>query len=344
MTNDIFAHPLYAPAVGMAEALKARDRLVLLGHVTPDGDAIGSMYALGFALRALGKEVALCDESGLPETWGWLPGPGPVYTEFDDVPFTPQTLVFLDCAEYGRLGERLGPALRRRALPNLVIDHHLSTPGKGVAVRAGCQGAWVEPQAAATGQLVAAIVARLGISVDRAMAEALYVAISSDSGSFAFDNVTPELFNLAAWLMRCGCNVPAVRRHMDKQWTPMRMRLWGELLQHFQLHDGERVALCRIPRSLLDKHGACNDDLEGLAEHLRLLKSVDVAATLREDAPGRNKLSLRSSGSVNVQAMAAHFGGGGHRNAAGATITGTLEEASQRLLDIVTRKLGHDAP
>lgn len=327
-----FEHPGYAPAARIAETLRHAENILVTAHVNPDGDAVGSMLALAHGLAGLGKRVALCNASGIPDYLSWLPVPGPVYARLSEVPFAPGLAVVLDCADAARLGKCLEKPIS--ALPTINIDHHPGNPMFGSVDN------WVDPEMAATGQMAAAALAALGVPLRGEVAETVYVALVTDTGGFAFDNTSPQVFELAAHLVRQGLNVAAVRRGMDNQLTLSRMRLWGRLLQDFSLHNGGRTVLVKVPLAVMAACGAVKEEMEGLAEHLRRLRGVEVVALVREDCPGRCRLSLRSFGPVDVRAMAAVFGGGGHCNAAGATLEMPLDESGRAVLDVVRRSLG----
>lgn len=318
---------LPAQAVRIAELLRAHDHILVAAHAHPDGDALGATAAMGWLLRRMGKEAALYNATGAPEFLEWLPLPGPLHKELADLPFRPELLVVLDCGDAHRVGEALTPLLPQ--LPGINIDHHLGNPNFGTLYN------WVEPGMAATGQMVAAVARAVGVPLTGALAESVYLALVTDTGGFAFGNTSADVFRLAAELADGGLDVAAVRERLDNQWTLPRMRLWSRLLQNFTVCREGSVALAVVARAELEACGAQKDDMEGFVEHLRRLRGVRVAGLVREDAPGRCKLSLRSSGTTDVRAMAAVFGGGGHRNAAGATLPLPLAEAREAVLAAV---------
>ncbi len=314
-------------AVHIAELLRRRDHVLVAAHAHPDGDALGSTAAMGWLLRGMGKETALYNATGAPEFLEWLPLPCPLHTKLDHLPFRPELLVVLDCGDAHRVGEALAPLLTQ--LPCINMDHHLGNPEFGTLYN------WVEPSMAATGQMAAAVARAAGAPLTGALAEAVYLSLVTDTGGFAFGNTSADVFRLAAELADGGLDVAAVRERLDNQWTLPRMRLWSHLLRHFMVRREGSVALAVAARADLEACGARKEDMEGFVEHLRRLRGVRVAGLVREDAPGRCKLSLRSSGTTDVRAMAAVFGGGGHRNAAGATLALPLAEAREAVLAAV---------
>ena len=325
MNSSVFSHPIYAPAKRVAEILRHADRIVITAHANPDGDALGSMAALGIGLTRLGKKVALCNATGVPEYLRWMPLSGPMYTWPHQAPFRPEMAVVLDCGDAQRLGKIADDVL---ALASVNVDHHLDNP------QFGSVDNWTEPHMAATGQMVAAILHALDVPLGGEVGEAVYASLSSDTGGFAHDNTSAQVFALASYLVTQGVNVPKVREYMDNQWELRRMRLWGELLQVFDVHDQGRVAQVLVPLKVLSKYQALKEDLEGFVEQMRRLRGVEVSILVREDNARRCKLSLRSTGDVDVRAMAAAFGGGGHRNASGATLNMGLAEAGEETLRV----------
>lgn len=307
-----FDADVYAPARALADVLRGADDILVTAHASPDGDALGATYALARGLMALGKRVALCNATGAPEYLAWLPAPGVLHATLEELPFAPRLAVVLDCGDAARLGRMLAPAIA--TLPTINIDHHVGNPLFGTVAN------WVEPRMAATGQMVAAVLHALGVPLEGALADAIYVAVSTDTGNFSFENTSAEVFALMGHLVQMGLHVAPLRQQIDNQWPLSKMLLWGKALEGLTLHEGGRVALVALTQADIEACDARREDGEGLVEHVRRLRGVDMAVFVREDAPERCKISLRSQGPINVQAVAAVFGGGGHVNAAGATL------------------------
>ena len=327
-----------APAE-LAELLKRYDRILVAAHANPDGDAVGSCVALGWALRELDKNVLLYNATGFPDYLTWLRLPSPLFTSPDRLPSPPDLVVGLDCGD----ADRLGPDLRSLldAVPTVNIDHHLGNPGYGSLYD------WVDPTMSATGEMVGMLAEALGAPLTGVLAEGLYVALVSDTGSFAYGNTTPGAMRMAARLMENGLNVPAVRARLDNSWSEPRLRLWGRLMQEARLLEDGRLAVALVGRALLDELGATREDCEGFVEQLRRVRGVRVALVLREtepDADGRpgSRAGLRSSGADDVRAVAVQFGGGGHKNAAGATLPLEPERALAVMLPYIRHVWARD--
>ena len=323
------------PALRMAGHLRGNDRILVAAHGNPDGDAVGATAAVGWLLRALGKTFALYNATGIPDHLSWLPFPDPVRTRLDDLPFTPGLVVALDCGDAWRLGNELAEVLPRYASVN--IDHHPGNP------EFGSLDNWIAPQMAATGQMAAAIADAAGIPLTGPLAECVYVALVSDTGSFTHANTDAAVFALAARLMAEGLDAAAVRDRLDNQWSMAKARLWGVLLGKLRLECDDRICVCEVRQADLAACGAVKDDLEGFVEQMRKLKGVKVAFLAREDHPRRTKISLRSSAEQDVRTVAALFGGGGHKNAAGASLDEPPAETARRVLEILASGLKSEA-
>ena len=161
------------------------------------------------------------------------------------------------------------------------------------------------------------------------------MAVAEDTGSFACEKTAEQVLGLAAHLVAVGLKMAAVRQNMDKQWSVTSMRLGGALMTQFRLERKNSIALKSVSLKDLAQHGAMKEDLEGFVEHMRRLRGVKVSALVREDSPLRTKISLRSTGPIDVRAMAALFEGGGHRNAAGATLRHGLEKSTELTLSAI---------
>jgi phosphoesterase RecJ-like protein len=320
-------------AAKIAAMLHERDNILAAAHASPDGDAIGATVAMGWLLQGLGKRFALYNASGLPASYAWVTLPQPLLSSLAGLPFTPGLIVTLDCGDAHRLGPELAQLLE--TLPSINLDHH---PGNPLF---GSQGNWVDPDMAATGQMIAEVARAAGVPLSGGLAEGVCLSLVSDTGSFAFGNTNATVFRLMADMVENGLDFAGLRERMDTQWSLIRSALWGRLLGKVEsLCDG-RLIVCVIRRDDMDACGAASDDLEGFVEILRRHRGVKIAATLREDAPDRCKLGMRSCGGVDVRALAARFGGGGHKNAAGATFHEPVDGALEKVIAAVRDMLDY---
>lgn len=330
MPTEVSASGASAPqtvmehAARVMEILRSYDQILVSGHINPDGDAIGSSAALVWLLRRMGKQAALYNATGVPEYLSWMPLPGEAYRVVARLPFKPKLLVSLDCADVWCLGKELAGMLPQLASVN--VDHHQGNPRFGTLYN------WIDPRMAATGQMVAALADAAEVALDGELAACVYVALVTDTGSFSHGNTTADVFRLTARLMDNGLDAVSIRNQLDNQWSMSKIKLWGRLLQQIRLERDDMVGVCTVTMAALAEAGARKEDLEGFVEQIRHIRGVRVALLAREDAPGRCKVSLRSTGSDDVRVTAAQFGGGGHKNAAGVTLTMSLDETVSTLV------------
>ncbi len=317
------------PIRDITKILKNSRSFLVAAHVNPDGDAIGSMAAAGFLLQALGKDVTLYSPAGMPERYAWLPLPCPVETRLPEV--LPEWILALDCGSPQRLGkelfERLDPAR------TLNIDHHGDNPSFG-AVN------WVDAAEPAVGAMVAQLAREADVPLTGGLAEAVYLAVTTDTGHFTYGNTTPQVLELAAELLRQGLPLERINADIHNQWSLGRMDLWGRVLGSLELRRGGLLAWAVITSEDFRTTGTTAEDCEEFINFFRRLRGVRICVLVRQEGPERWKMSLRSQGSDDVQAVAAQFGGGGHKNAAGASAEGPLQEVLDRLDAAVGRMPG----
>ncbi|NJB66992.1 phosphoesterase RecJ-like protein [Desulfobaculum xiamenense] len=310
------------PRQKIKEILREGQSFLVAAHASPDGDALGSTAALGHLLVQLGKEVTLYNPSGVPNQFDWIDLPCPLVSELPDE--LPQWLIALDCGDVRRLGDAL--AARFGTTSTVNIDHHLGNPGYADVN-------WVDPNFSSVGEMVATLARDLDIPLSGALGEGVYLALVSDTGYFSYGNTHPETLILAAELLREGLDPEFFNARFLNQWTMGRLKLWSRVLSGAKLHLDGRVGTIRITQDMLDETGTTSEDTDGIVNYIRRVKGVKAAVSLREDGPDRTKVSLRSSGEMNVQAIASRLGGGGHKNAAGILLTVPLDEAERLILE-----------
>ncbi len=303
------------------------DNFLVASHENPDGDALGSTAAMGYILEYLGKDYRLYNASGVPEHFSWMQFPRPVLYSLDHLDdFKPDWVITLDCGDPFRIGKELLKFVEKKQIIN--IDHHIGNPQFGVFN-------WVDPGFPAVGEMVAQLADEVGLKLCGNLGEAIYLAIVSDTGNFCYGNTRPETLELAASIVRCGLNPGDFSNKYLNQWTLNRLRLWSEVLSKATIYCDGKVGILCVTQEQLDQTGTSRHDCDGLVEFIRRVKSVRVAAILREDREEYIKISLRSFGDDDVQKIALKFGGGGHRNAAGGVIAAAIEEAMPILLEAI---------
>lgn len=321
--------PHSAPPAPLLGVLGARPgEVLLLGHVHPDGDVLGTLLGLGLALERAGWRITLAGPHPVPAILDFLPGVGRWQT-WRRAPRRFPVVITTDCPDPGRT-EGLLEATRADDGHVLNIDHHPDNRRYGTID-------WIDPEAAAVGEMIHDLLLALGLPLTPDAALALFTAIHTDTGSFRYSNTTPRTFRTAAALVAAGADPALVSDRLYQRRQVSTLRELGEMLRRVEVSADGRVAWLALPA------GAASEALvaaEDLVAYPRSLDGVQVALLLRETAPGVVKASLRGKGTVAVNAVAARFGGGGHANAAGCTLAGSLEAATRTLLAAVDEALG----
>ena len=318
----------------IGQALRENQRFAVLSHVRPDGDALGSQLALGLSLKQLGKDVRIWNEDGMLEKYSFLPSAN-LLTKPPADPEDVDVAIALDTAIQNRLGTAL-PAVRS-AKVWINIDHHPSNPGYGDLVQ-------IDPKAPATGEILFELIKSEKLPIDAAIAENLYVAISTDTGSFQYPNTTARTLEIAAELIRAGVDVGRVSQLTYENYPRRRVELLRDLLGTMRFDANDRVASFSLSLATAKKLGVLPEDNEGLIDHLRAIRGVIVAVFFEELPDGKVRVSMRSkSEKVNVCAICEKFGGGGHVLAAGARVRGTLPEVEKKVLEEVRDIVGRNS-
>ena len=304
--------------------LQTMDRVLLLTHIRPDGDTIGSAAALCQALRDMGKTAYLLPNAGTTETYQ-------PYAEgyWGAADFEPDYVVSVDIAALSLLPEN---AKKYAGRIHLSIDHHPSNEGFAPHL---C----VLPEMAACGEIVYEIV-RLMTPVTQEIALPLYVAVSTDTGCFVYSNTSAHTHRVAAALLETGIAVAGVNKALFRTKSRTRLAMEAWMAEWAEYYDNDRVVIMQIPRSLCLDYKATEADVEELSSLAALVAGTDCGVTLRELEGGRVKISLRTGPRVNATAVCALLGGGGHAAAAGATISGSMKEAKQAVLQAIDMVVG----
>lgn len=296
-------------------ALAEAPELAVACHIGPDGDAIGSGIGLALAARRTGRSSVFSfgEPFSLSDSYDYLDRS--VLVPPAEFPKAPDLLVTVDAASLDRLGS-LRP-VAEAAHRVVVLDHHISNPGFGhVNV--------VDPTAAATAELVYRLLQRLGWPIDGEVATALLTGLVTDTGRFQYSNTTPDTLRVAADLVAAGARPDVIGQHMYERVPFGYLKVQADVLQRSVLSGPLVWSVLYLAD--LDRHGIGMEDTDPLIDALRIAKEAEVAALIKELAAGGFKVSLRSRGSVDVGRIAQSHGGGGHHNAAGFTLAGTLEE------------------
>ncbi|MFY9820284.1 MAG: bifunctional oligoribonuclease/PAP phosphatase NrnA [Thermoanaerobaculia bacterium] len=312
--------------------IRQGNRFLLTSHANPDGDAIGSELGLARILRGLGKGAVVWNHDSTPTVYKPLPGSERIHVGEEPPAGFPEkfdAIIVLECPSPDRTG--LEKHLAERPVIN--IDHHLGNQCYGTVN-------WVDSAAPAVGEMVYRLAQGLKAALEPELASCLYLTLVTDTGGFRFSNATPAAFEAAAALVREGAHPEQVSQWLYESQPLGVVRLLGEMLQSLQLHEGGRVASGRLTLAMFQRAGAATGDSEGLIDHLRSIAGVEAVALIREREDGSQKVSLRSRGEVDVEKIARHHGGGGHRNAAGFSMDGQEGKDGEAVRQQVAAELG----
>ncbi len=306
----------------VTELLDQAQRLLVLSHRDPDGDALGASLGLMHLLGRRGKQVSVYSAGPIPEEYQFLPGLERVSGELPPAGEL-DLAVLLDCHQPRRTGEAAGEFLEdfQRAV---VVDHHQGEADYGLA-------AWVEPAYAATSQMLEELADRAGWELDAKAATCLFAGVMTDTGSFRYGNASAEVFRCAARLVEAGASPWQISQQVYAT-RPRRLALLGRILERLEYHAGGRLVVGKVSLADLEAVGGDSRDLEDAVEALRGIPGVEVAVLLRQRPEGGVKASLRSRGEFDVARLALEEGGGGHKNAAGFMSREELEPLARRLV------------
>ena len=294
--------------------LLSHDRLCILTHRRPDGDTVGSAAALCLGLRQLGKQAWVLQNDEVSDRFSWLlEGLTKQSTEDRD------TIVSVDVASPGMLPKAFEQYKDRVALR---IDHHASATSF-------TDEELVDGESASCAELVCDVLTILGIQMDKAIAEAVYVGTSTDTGCFRFANTTAHSFMIAAICAQAGAEIYRLNQDLFETSTLTKLKMHSWMVDHLKLLEGGRLAICAIPKAVEEEIGVTEDDMDNISSFPRTIAGVAMAATLRETKDGDTKISIRAIPGYDAAAICAGFGGGGHKGAAGASVHMTLEEAAK---------------
>jgi phosphoesterase RecJ-like protein len=301
----------------IADAIRARTRFVLSSHARPDGDSIGSQLAMAYALRALGKQVEVINADPAPPPLMQFPG-------VPDIQIAPRVegdfdaAIIMECGDLARTGVA---GLDRFFVIN--IDHH---PGNTAYGRIN----WFDAGAAACGEMVFDVVRALGVPLTPEIATHIYLAILTDTGSFHYSSISPRTFDICRETLEAGVDPVLVARNVYDSNNMGRLKLFGAVLSAMQLDTSGRIAIVYLDHEMAREAGGTYEDTEGLINLPLTVKEIQAVVFFKQDEGERYRVSMRSKGDIDIGAVAKEFGGGGHKNAAGCTVTGGVD-ALQKL-------------
>jgi phosphoesterase RecJ-like protein len=311
----------------VVELVDKKSKFMITSHVRPDGDGLGSGLALYWMLRSLGKDVTVLLRDRVPPCYMVLPGSdlvlvSPDVTERYDAAFV------MECSDMDRPGL---PSLKDEFVVN--IDHHSTTRAFGSIN-------WIDSTAAAVGEMIYNLCKALGVDVTKEIAECIYTALLTDTGSFHFSNTTERTLKIASELVRRGVEPARISQAIFYSYPFSKVRLLGLALNTLERDESGHIAWMTMTQEMVYEAGASEEDAEGIVNHALSVAEVDAVAFFKELSPRVYRISLRSKGRGNVARVAELFGGGGHRNAAGCRIEGDLPVIRRRVIEALQTAMG----
>jgi phosphoesterase RecJ-like protein len=310
----------------IVDAIRSRQRFVLSSHSRPDGDSIGSQLAMAYALRALGKDVTIVNKDAAAGPLRAFPGVDTIIIA-DRATGDFDAAIIMECSDLKRTGVE---GLDRDFVIN--IDHHPGNTEFG-------QINWFDSSAAACGEMVFDLVRALGSPLSLEIATHIYLAILTDTGSFHYSGISPRTFAICKEALEAGVDAVQVARKVYDSSHMGRLKIFGAVLSTMQIDRTGRIAIVHVDHAMARAAGGSYEDTEGLVNLPLTVKEIEAVVFFKQEQDDEYRVSLRSKGSIDIGAVAKDFGGGGHKNAAGCTVRGSLEELQRQMVEKMERAI-----
>jgi phosphoesterase RecJ-like protein len=308
------------------DAIRSGQRFAVSSHARPDGDAIGSQLAMAYALRALGKDVVVVDADPAPPQFVEFPGVSDIrVTNAVDESF--DAVIIMECGDLKRTGVE---GLDRSLVIN--IDHHPGNTGYG-------EVNWFDATAAACGEMVYDLVRALDVPLTREIATHIYLAVLTDTGSFHFSSISSRTFEICRESLEAGVDPVQVARQVYDSNNMGRLKLFAAVLSVMHIDPSGRIAVLYVDHEMARVAGATYDDMEGLINEPLTVKEVAAVVFFKRDRGDAYRVSLRSKGDVDISTIAKEYGGGGHKNAAGCSVSGEVDELRRTFVEKIARAI-----
>ena len=310
----------------IVEIIRANQRFVIASHARPDGDSIGSELAAAYALRELGKQVTVVNADPASGPLMQFPGvPDIQITDELTEPF--DVSIIMECSDLARTGVR---GLDRGIVIN--IDHHPGNTGYGHVN-------WFDASAAACGEMVFDLVRALGVPLTHEIATHIYLAILTDTGSFHYSHITPRTFAISGQALEAGVDPVLVARNVYDSNNMGRLKLFGAVLGAMQIDSSGRIAIVYVDHEMARAAGGTYEDTEGLINLPLTVKEIEAVIFFKQIEGEEYRVSMRSKGDIDIGSIAKAFGGGGHKNAAGFSITGPIDALQQTFIEKIEQAI-----
>jgi len=310
----------------IVDAVRGRRRFVLSSHARPDGDSIGSQLAMAYALRTMGKEAIVVNADAAPAPLMAFPGvrdiriAAAIDGDFD-------AAIIMECGDLKRTGVA---GLERFFVIN--IDHHPGNTGYGSIN-------WFDASAAACAELVYDLVLALGVPLTKDIATHIYLAILTDTGSFHYSSISPRTFDICRECLEAGVDPVMVARNVYDSNNMGRLKLFGAVLGAMQIADSGRIAIVYVDHEMARAAGGTYEDTEGLVNLPLTVKEIEAVLFFKQEKGDEYRVSLRSKGEIDIGVIAKEYGGGGHKNAAGCTIKGSIDSLQKMFVERIDQAI-----
>jgi len=303
--------------------LKNSNHIIIASHKDPDGDAIGSLIAMGLALEALNKNITLYNESPIPSAYRFLPSVERIVRQIKGTN-TYDTAIILDCADFQRIG-KLSSVISK--IPVIInIDHHITNTIFG-------NFNLIDTSACAATVIIYNLLKEMALPINSAIATSIYTGILTDTGSFRFSNTTKSAFAICEKMVEAGVDPYNVAMHVYGRYSLGQIKLLNMALESIEISDNGKMSMMILTKNMIDETGTRPEDIHGLINYAKSIENIKIAALIHELSHNYH-VSLRSDGTVDVAMIAGSFGGGGHNRAAGFSIESTLSDIKTQMLNI----------
>lgn len=306
------------------EAIKRHDDFLVTSHINPEGDSIGSQLSMAFLLKRLGKKYMILDHDPMPDIFDFMLSGEKIRTSPGSKK-NPAAVIAVDCPSIERAGSVSG--YLKGPWPVINIDHHVSNTRFGLLN-------WIEPDVSSCGEMIFHLYKAMGVPLTKKEAIAMYVAIVTDTGSFSYENTTSMTHSVVCELVNTGVVPLWVSKQLNEKRSPGDLILLSKTLGTLELHFNDKVSTIYTSKDMLNSLKLSTESVEGFVNYARSIKTVKVAVFFleRPDRPGDIQISFRSKGEVDVNKLAQLFGGGGHPNASGCTVKGSIPDVKKAVL------------
>jgi phosphoesterase RecJ-like protein len=311
--------------------LKNSHHILVVSHTNPDGDAIGSLIAMGRCLDVLNKKTTLYNESPIPAVYRFLPWSNRIVRKINGKNY--DIVIVLDCSELHRIGEAASTIKKMPVIIN--IDHHITNTRFGHFQR-------IDTSACATAEIIYYLIKKLDVPIDKPIATSIYTAILTDTGSFRFSNTNRAAFEISQEMVELGVDPYDIAQNVYGRYSLGRIKLLNLALDSIEISYNGKLSIMTLTQDMFDETQTQPEDVDGMINYARRIEDVKVAALIQENQNGKKKskrsnrfhVSLRSDGTVDVAEIASSFGGGGHSTAAGFNLESTLSEVKSKIINL----------